>query len=147
MQSPDESENSDPDILAARGKVELAKAELESRLYQAGDTGRRALTRMAGKAKPIAIVAAALVGVVVVARLFRSRANRRRGWVRPAAASGNPSLFRVALGAAVRGAVRVLVARMAEQAAARLLVASDEQEVGAGELVVSDDDPAALASR
>jgi hypothetical protein len=147
MQSPDEIENSDPEILAARGKVELAKAELESRLYQAGDTGKRALNRMAGKAKPVALVAAAIVGAVVVARLVRSRSRRRSQWAPPAEAHAAPSLFRVALGAAVRGAIRVLAARLAEQAAARLVAASEEQEPDDGDLVVSDGDPAAVASR
>jgi hypothetical protein len=138
MQSPDEIEDSDPDILAARGKVELAKAELENRLYQAGDTGKRALARMAGKAKPVAIVAAAIVGVVVIARLVRSRSRRRAAWRPPADVRGAQPLYRVVLGAAVRGALRVLAARMAEQAAARLIAASEERKLGDAEALEAE---------
>jgi len=131
MQSHDDIERSseDPDVLAARGKVELAKAELESRLYQASDTGKRALARMAGKAKPALVVAAALVGVVLVTRLIRSRSRRRAAWRAPAEPHAGPSLFRVVLGAAIRGAVRVVATRVAEHAAARLVAANEEHEL------------------
>lgn len=129
MPSPDESlSQSDPEILAARGKVELAKAELESRIYQAGDTGKRALKRMARKAIPVVAVAGAILGVVVVVRLA-TRARHKSVWQPyPAADHRTTPLVRVALGAAVRGALRVLLARVAEQAAARLVAANEEQE-------------------
>jgi hypothetical protein len=128
MPSPDSLE-SDPEVLAARGEVELAKAELESRLYQASDSGRRALGRMARKARPVLIAAAVVIGVVVVARLARSVARKRR--VRHAIENGqaNPSLLRVAFGAALRGAVRVIATRVAEQAAARLALAGEERQL------------------
>jgi uncharacterized integral membrane protein len=130
MPSPDESlSQSDPEILAARGKVELAKAELESRIYQAGDTGKRALKRMARKAIPVVAVAGAILGVVVVVRLV-TRTRHKSVWQRyPAATDSRTTpLVKVALGAAVRGALRVLLARVAEQAAARLVAANEEQE-------------------
>ena len=128
MPSPDESEiASDPEILAARGKVELAKAELESRIYQAGDTGKRALERMAMKAKPAVVVAGAVLGAVVVWKLVR-RARRRNRWHLPAPDSAAPSLFRLAVGAALRGALRVFAARVAERAAARFVEANEERE-------------------
>jgi len=129
MPSPDEFESSDPDILAARGKVELAKAELESRLYQVGDSGKRALVRMAHKAKPAAVVAAVALGVFVVVRLVRARARRRASWHFPKETKERPSLFGVALGAAIRGAVRVVATRMAEQAVARLVASDEEREL------------------
>jgi hypothetical protein len=129
MPSPDETAiTSDPEILAARGRVELAKAELESRLYQAGDTGKRALARMAKRATPVAIAAAALVGVVVITRAVRSRAKRRHVMPVVIQRESGPSFVKIALGAAVRAALRVLAARLAEQAAARLIAASDEQD-------------------
>jgi hypothetical protein len=128
MPSPDDSEtSSNPEILAARGQVELAKAELESRLYQAGDSGRRALRRMAGKAKPALIVAAVVVGVVVVARVVRSR-RRRQVWPHVVIEGDavRPSLLKMTLGAAIRGALRVVATRMTEQAVARLIAAHEE---------------------
>lgn len=129
MPSPDDSEvSSNPEVLAARGQVALAKAELESRLYQAGDSGRRALRRMALKAKPVLIVAAVVVGVVVIARLVRSR-RRRSAWPHVVVENdaGKPSFLKVALGAAIRGALRVAATRMTEQAVARLVTANDER--------------------
>jgi hypothetical protein len=126
MPSPDESKTpSDPDILAARGKVELAKAELESRLYQAGDTGKRAISRMARKATPFVVVAGGVLGAVVLFRLV-TRARHKSAWRAPRADRHGPSLVQVALGAAFRAALRVVAARIAEQAAARLATASDE---------------------
>jgi hypothetical protein len=128
MPSHDSSEtSSDPEVLAARGEVLLAKAELESRLHQASDSGRRALGRMARKARPVLIAAAVVVGLVVVVRLARSASKRRRAR-RSAENEAGPSLFKVALGAALRGAVRVLATRAAEQAAARLALAHEEPE-------------------
>ncbi|HVR20642.1 MAG TPA: hypothetical protein VMS65_13120 [Polyangiaceae bacterium] len=127
MPSPDESDTFfDPEVLAARGKVELAKAELESRLYQAGDSGKRALSRMARKATPVVVIAAVAIGAVALVRMIRAR-SRVGVWQRPRQHQNDPSLFKVALGAALRAAVRVLAARAVEQAAARLV------EKGAGE--------------
>lgn len=129
MPSPDDSEiSSDPEVLAARGQVALAKAELESRLYQAGDSGRRALRRMSQKAKPALIVAAVVVGVVVVARIVRSK-RRRAVWPEVVVKDETvrPSFLKVALGAAIRGALRVVAARMTEQAVARLVAANEER--------------------
>jgi len=127
MPSPDESDtSSDPEVLAARGKVELAKAELESRLYQAGDSGKRALSRMARKATPVVVIAAVAIGTVALIRMVRAR-SRARAWQRPVQAQSKPSLFKVALGAALQAAVRVLVARTVEQAAARLVEKAGEE--------------------
>jgi hypothetical protein len=121
MPSPDEFDtSSDPEVLAARGKVELAKAELESRLYQAGDSGKRALSRMARKATPVVVIAAVAIGTVALVRMIRSR-SRSAGWQRPVHVQREPSLFKIALGAALRAAIRVLAARAVEQAAARLV--------------------------
>jgi hypothetical protein len=128
MPSPDEAETpSNPEVLAARGQVELAKAELESRLYQAGDSGRRALRRMAGKAKPALIAAAVVVGVVLVVRIVRSK-TKRSAWPHVVVEdeTGKPSFLKVALGAAVRGALRVVATRVTEQAVARLVTANEE---------------------
>jgi hypothetical protein len=129
MPSPDEPEApSDPEVLAARGQVALAKAELESRLYQAGDSGRRALRRMSAKAKPALIVAAVVVGVVVLARVVQSK-RKRAAWphVVVESDSAKPSLFKLALGAAVRTALRVVATRMTERAVARLVEANGER--------------------
>ena len=129
MPSPDNTEaSSDPEVLAARGQVALAKAELESRLYQAGDSGRRALRRMALKAKPALIVAAVVVGVVIVARVVRSR-RRQSAWPNVVVENdaGKPSFLKVALGAAIRGALRVVATRLTEQAVARLVAANEER--------------------
>jgi len=127
MPSPDESDTfSDPEVMAARGKVELAKAELESRLYQAGDSGKRAISRMARKATPVVVVAAAVIGTVMLVRMIRTR-SRARAWQRPIHVQNDPSLFKVALSAALRAAVRVLAARAIEQAAARLVEKADEE--------------------
>ena len=127
MPSPDESDTfSDPEVMAARGKVELAKAELESRLYQAGDSGKRAISRMARKATPLVVIAAAAIGAVVLVRMIRTR-SRARAWQRPIHVPSDPSLFKVALGAALRAAVRVLAARVIEQSAARLVQKADEE--------------------
>jgi hypothetical protein len=132
MPSPDEAETpSNPEVLAARGQVELAKAELESRLYQAGDSGRRALRRMAGKAKPALIAAAVVVGVVLVVRIVRSK-TKRSAWPHVVVEdeTGKPSFLKVALGAAVRGALRVVATRVTEQALARLVTANEEPDEG-----------------
>lgn len=129
MPSHDSQERaSDPEVLAARGQVALAKAEFESSLHQASDSGRRALGRMARKARPVLVAAAVVVGIVIVARVARSIAKKRR--TRRSAQDQGPSLFRVALGAALRGAVRVLATRVAEQAAARIALANEEHELG-----------------
>jgi hypothetical protein len=128
MPSHDNSEtSSDPEVLAARGEVLLAKAELESRLHQASDSGRRALGRLARKARPVLIAAAVVVGLVVIVRVARSASRKRRAR-RIAGNEIAPSLFKVALGAALRGAVRVLATRAAEQAVARLAVEQEERE-------------------
>jgi hypothetical protein len=127
MPSPDESDAfSDPEVLAARGKVELAKAELENRLYQAGDSGKRALSRMARKATPVVVIAAVALGTLALVRMLRR--PRAGVWHRPVRVSSDPSLFKVALGAALRAAIRVLAARAVEQAAARLVEKSPDGE-------------------
>jgi hypothetical protein len=128
MPSPDSSDaTSDPEVLAARGQVEFAKAELETRLYRAGETGRVALGRMARKARPVLVLTAVVVGVVLAARFVRA-ARRKSAWTRALEMPPpqNPSLLAVAAAGALRGVLRVVAARMTEQAAARLLAASEE---------------------
>jgi len=148
MPSPDSSESSsDPEVLAARGEVLLAKAELESRLHAMGDSGRRALARVARKARPALVAAAVLVGVVVVVRLVQSASRRRRasGWRQ--AGAGQPSLLKVAFGAALRGAVRVVATRMAEQAVLRLAADGEQEEPDAGRAEGEDGMDGAEAER
>jgi hypothetical protein len=130
MPSPVSSNTaSDPEILAARGKVELAKAELENRLYQVGDSGRVALGRMARKAAPLLVVAGILVGTVVAVRLLAAASKRRRAIRLRVDEPAGPSLARVVFGAVLRGFVRVAATRIAEQAAARLVAAREESEL------------------
>ena len=130
MPSPDNSDvSSDPDVLAARGKVVLAKAELESELYRASETGREALGRMARKARPVLIVAAVVVGVVLVTRLVKA-ARRKPVWTQlleeeQPKQPKQPSWLGMTATAALRGVLRVAAARFTEQAAARLLAASE----------------------
>ena len=129
------SASSDPEVLAARGQVELAKAELETELHRAGETGRIALRRMARKARPVLIFAAVVVGVVVVTRLVRT-ARRKPAWTRALEEMQPkpPSWIGMTATAALRGVLRVAAARLTEHAAARLLVASeaaDEEAVHA----------------
>lgn len=137
MPSPDSSDpSSEQEVLAARGKVELAKAELESELHRAGETGRAALDRMAQKARPVLILAGVIVGVVLVARLVKAR-RRKPAWTRALeqAAPKQPSWLGATAAAALKGALRVAAARLTEQAAARLLQASEaraEQEAALG---------------
>jgi hypothetical protein len=91
---------------------------------------------MAKRATPVVVAAAALVGVVVIVRAVRARSRTRFTLpaVRMEAPPVGPSFFRVALGAAVHGALRVLAARVAEQAAARIIAASDEQNLEAADV-------------
>ena len=129
MPFPDSYDASpDPEVLAARGQVELAKAELENQLQRAGETGREALGRMARKARPVLILTAVVVGVVLVTRLVRS-ARRKPAWTRvlEEARPKQPSWIGTTATAAFRGVLRVAAARLTEQAAARLLAASEAQ--------------------
>lgn len=128
MSSPDSSETSDPEVLAARGQVELAKAELETQLHRASETGRVALDRMARKARPALIVAGVVVGIVLVTRLVKA-ARRKSAWTRAVeeASPKQPSWVGMTAAAALKGVLRVVAARLTEQAAARLLEASQER--------------------
>ena len=141
MPSPDSHETSSAaEGLAARGKVALAKADLETELYRAGETGRAALDRMAQKAKPVLVVAAVVVGVLLVARFLRAR-RRRSDWTR--AFEGpppKPSWLGTTAAGVLKGALRVAAARLTEQAAARLLQASEERaESSSGDFAASEE--------
>jgi hypothetical protein len=130
MPSPDSSDAStDPEVLAARGKVELAKAELETELYRAGETGREALGRMARKARPVLILTAVFVGVVLATRLVKA-ARRKPVWTRVLEdlQPKQPSWIGMTTTAVLRGALRVAAARLTEQAVARLLAANEARE-------------------
>ena len=136
MPSPDSSDvSSDPEVLAARGKVELAKAELETELYRAGETGREALGRMARKARPVLIVTAVFVGVVLATRLVKAARRKKPAWTRVLEETQpkQPSWIGMTATAALRGALRVAAARLTEQAAARLLAASEAHADGEAE--------------
>ena len=128
MPSPDSPDTSDPEVLAARGRVELAKAELETQLHRAGETGRNALADMARKARPVLIVAGVVVGVVLVARLVKA-VRPKPAWTRALeeASPKQPSWVGPTAAAALKGVLRVMAARWTEQAAARLLAAADER--------------------
>jgi hypothetical protein len=130
MPSPDSHEaSSDPEVLAARGQVELAKAELENQLHRASETGREALGRMARKARPVLILTAVVVGVVFVTRLVKA-ARRKPTWTRAFEdmQPRQPSWIGMTATAALRGVLRAAAARLTEQAAARLLAASEARE-------------------
>jgi uncharacterized integral membrane protein len=131
---------SSPEIVAAQLDVELAKAELESNLNDVRDSGKRALVGMAQKARPVLIAAAVVVGAIVLFRLIRRASRTRPAPFAIVRATESTPLVKIALGAAVRGALRVLATRLAEQAAARLVAAAEERELQAQEV----DDSASL---
>ena len=127
MPSPDSPDvSSDPAVLAARGKVELAKADLETELYRAGESGREALGRMARKARPALILTAVVVGVILATRFVKA-ARRKPAWTRALddLQPKQPSWLGTTATAVLRGVLRVAAARLTEQAAARLLAASE----------------------
>jgi hypothetical protein len=131
---------SSPEIVAAQLDVELAKAQLESNLNDVRDSGKRALVGMAQKARPVLIAAAVVVGAIVLFRLIRRASRTRPAPFAIVRATESTPLVKIALGAAVRGALRVLATRLAEQAAARLVAAAEERELQAQEV----DDSASL---
>jgi hypothetical protein len=122
---------SDPEIVAAQRDVELAKANLEDNLNDVRDSGKRALAGMAQKARPVLIAAAVVVGAIVLFRLLRRATRSRPAPFAIVRATESTPLVKIALGAAIRGALRVLATRLAEQAAARLVVAAEERELEA----------------
>jgi hypothetical protein len=135
MPSPDNSHvSSDPEVMAARGQVELAKADLETQLHRAGETGRITLDRMAQKARPVLVVAAVVVGVVFVTRIVGAR-RRRSAWTRAfEGPPSKPSWLGATAAGVLKGVLRVMAARLTEQAAARLLLAGEERAAEEAEL-------------
>ena len=132
--------SSSPEIVAAQLDVQLAKAELENNLNDVRDSGKRALIGMAQKARPVLIAAAVVVGAIVLFRLIRRAARTRPAPLAIVRATERTPLVKIAIGAAVRGALRVLATRLAEQAAARLVAAAERRELEAHEV----DDSASL---
>ena len=126
--------SSSPEIVAAQLDVQLARAELESNLNDVRDSGKRALAGMAQKARPVLIATAVVVGAIVLFRLLRRVSQNRRAPLAIVRATESTPLVRIALGAAVRGALRVLATRLAEQAAARLVAAAEQRELEAHEV-------------
>jgi hypothetical protein len=126
--------SSSPEIVAAQLDVELAKAELESNLNDVRDSGKKALIGMAQKARPVLIAAAVVVGAIVLFRLIRRASRTRPAPFAIVRATESTPLVKIALGAAVRGALRVLATRLAERAAARLVAAAEQRELEAQEL-------------
>jgi hypothetical protein len=106
----------DPEILAARHEVELARTELEGRLRDVGRSGRRIWTRFGKQARPFLIGGAVVVSALILMQAVRSVSRpRRSGDFSP---PRRPSLFRMAVGAAlgavVRSAATALVRRAVE---------------------------------
>jgi len=132
--------SSNPEIVAAQLDVELAKAELESNLNDVRDTGKKALAGMAQRARPVLIAAAVVVGAIVLFRLIRRASRSRPAPVAIVGATESTPLVKIAVGAALRGMLRVLATRLAEQAAARLVAAAEQRELEAQE----EDDSASL---
>ena len=94
----------DPEILAARHEVALARTELEGRLRDVGRSGIRIWTRFGKQARPFLIGGAVIVSALILIQAVRSVSRPRR--------SGNfspprrPSLLRMAVGAALGAVVR-----------------------------------------
>jgi hypothetical protein len=131
---------SDPEIVAAQLDVEIAKANLQNDLNDVRDSGKRALAGMAQKARPVLIAAAVVVGAIVLFRLLRRASRSRPAPLAIVRATESTPFLKIAVGAAIRGALRVLATRLAEQAAARLVVAAEERAIEAQEV----DDSASL---
>jgi hypothetical protein len=125
---------SDPEVVAAQLDVEIAKANLENDLNDVRDSGKRALAGMAQKARPVAIAVAVVVGVIVLFRLIRRASRQRPAPLAIVRATESTPLVKIAIGAAIRGALRVLATRLAEQAAARLVAAAEERKLEAQEV-------------
>jgi hypothetical protein len=132
--------SSSPEIVAAQLDVELAKAELKTNLNEVRDSGKKALVGMARKARPVLIAAAVVVGAIVLFRLIRKAVRTRPAPLAIVRATESTPLVKIAVGAAIRGALRVLATRLAEQAAARLVAAAEQRELEAQEV----DDSASL---
>jgi hypothetical protein len=128
----DSDSTSDSEVAAAHREVALAKAELRESLADVSDSSKKALADMARKARPVLIAAAVVVGVVLVVRVVRAASRRRR--YAPLAIvkdTDRTPLTKIALAAALRGALRVLATRLAEQAAARLVMAAERRQAEA----------------
>jgi hypothetical protein len=104
----------DPEILAARHQVELARTELEVRLRDVGRSGRRIWTRFGERARPFLIAGAVVVSALILMQAVRSVSRPRR--------SGNflpprgPSLLRMAVGAALGAVVRSAASSLVRRA-------------------------------
>jgi hypothetical protein len=120
----------DPEILAARHEVELARTELEGRLRDVGRAGSRIWTRFGRRARPFLIGGAVVVSALILVQAVRSVSRPRR--------SGNfspprgPSLFRMAVGAALGAVVRSAATALVRRAVEAPEPADPANELGPG---------------
>ena len=106
----------DSDVAAARHEVELARADLETRLRAVGRVGSRMWARAGRRARPILIGGAVVVGALLLLRAVRSVSRTQR--THDPSPSRGPSLLRMAVGSALgivfRGVATALVRRALE---------------------------------
>ena len=66
------------EITEARRDVELAKADLRQRLREAGNTGKRLVTRVATRLRPALFVVAGVGALALAVGLYKIARGRRR---------------------------------------------------------------------
>jgi hypothetical protein len=135
MPSNEDQRDTSPEVMAARHEVEEKRQDLKEQLENVRRSSGKALATYARKARPFLIGAAVVATVFLIVKAARSNRRRPVRYV-PALAPETPSLPKVAVGAALRAAVRMIAARVAENAILRLASNEEQEEPSNG---VSED--------
>ena len=140
---PSSEHPSSPEVMAARYDVEEKKQELRENLENVRRTSGKAFANFARKARPVLIGVAVVATVFLIVKVARSKRHRPVRYV-PRPAPEPPSLPKVAVGEALRAAVRMVAARVAENAVLRLASSQEHDEANEG---VSEEPVSTVAAR
>jgi hypothetical protein len=127
MPSNEEQRPSSPEVMAARHDVEEKRQELKDQLENVRRSSGKAVANFARKARPVLIGVAVVATVLLIVKVARSKRRRLVRYV-PMASPEPPSLPRVAVGEALRAAVRMIAVRLAENAVLRLASSHEHEE-------------------
>ena len=116
-----QSARSSSEVVAARRDLDLAREDFELRVRDVARAGRRAWKTVRGRARPLVIAGAVVVGALLLIRILRPPSRERRSdrWRPP----GEPSLLERALRSAARAMVQTVVSTLGRRVAEGLVSA------------------------